>query len=835
MQPLRINTAVQGARRQVEYPVYQQPASAVSRGRSRRYPQQGGFRDQQGIPYNPRHRDMTPSSARSYSTSSSALPPHPPFEIIPDEVGRTPEIIDLSGDNLTEEEYRELLTKYLSIRIERKEPIDFNSAGEKSKTTWKKTTWRRLPDIDNVKAREEILRLDVQDKDADKGRGVSLRKKQNSLGPNASDALQRVTQELAAEVLDPRFQVVLAQFDSTCRKIVVDCQERVSWKHTTTGKTTRDRRKEAKRERTSITAHFKILPKPQHNAKELYLEQEQELYERQFRPQREQHDRELRQLQADREESEERLRQLNLRHLEGQRQLQEERHPRAAAFPQMPLNVQGMGGHPVHQPTGLNQQQRLGPPVHQAVPQMRLNDPRIQIQQMPGANQQRPPVHQATQGFANNQVPLQQMPPNRQMPPMGQRPSPTGQMPPLGQMAPNGQLSLNGQHPINGQVFPNGQRPPNVQILPNGQVPPIGQMPQQRPPPPFIPQNQFQQSGAPVQHPPIQTPTQGQQMPNNRVHQVPLFPGAQVPQQHPHMHGANPVARARTRARTPIIVETHNSRHHGTSQRRRDRSRSRSHSHPRNHHRSHSRSSSYYSDYSDSASSSPASELIFSEDEGSGTDITPLSRSSNGRSPRVYTRVHRTAHRSHRHRHDAGRRHVHASQHGRDHVRNSREHRVKVSSTPQLRTVPSVPLGDVLQMRDDAYERGRSKGRAEAEDKVDMHAESRKYRPERVDIHPEDRPWEYDGRDIPGVRPVTRGEKDRRMRGDRFNVRDWYEDDLVDQAFEEQEEIMRDQEEQGCRDFAFNRVPRRTYFTSGPARSTGVFGHHDRRGGGMRY
>lgn len=342
------------------------------------------------------------------------------------------EVSDLTGEHITEEQYRELLSEYIIVSFEKIEPHDrYDSAGEKAKPTWAKCTRRRMPNVDNAKAREEIQRLNLKDKEV-KDKSMSLLEKQQSLGQNAQDQITRMGCDLSAEEADPsRFHTVLEQISWTQRPIA-DGDKRFSKKHSSSKKKSHAK---TKYERATITAYFKRCPRPDQLASELYHRLELERREKQELLERQQRDRDVMQMEIRKEEA-------HLKRIREERLREQER---------------GHGQQQMH-------------PDQQLAPNQRM----VPNQQMPADQQMLP----------GQQIPLgQQRQAGQQMPPG--RPFNATQMPPqqghqMHQSAHAGQVPSQGTRPPNGQALP-----PGVRIMPttttttnknNGQTLPPPQM-----------------------------------------------------------------------------------------------------------------------------------------------------------------------------------------------------------------------------------------------------------------------------------------------------------------------------------------------------------------------
>lgn len=414
---------------------------------------------QQQTPY--AQRNIASPQQRSPYLSRDGPIPHPPFEIIPDELSRFIEVSDLTAENLTEEQYHEHLSTYVIIRFEKIEPHDkYDSDGERVIASWAKCTLRRQPNVDNGKTREEIQRLNKADKDRKKGNGISLLKKQQSLGAHAQDQVTRVGRDLAIEEQDPkRFHTVLEQLDWTERLVT-------HRKHSSSKRKIHERKQY---ERASITAYFRRCPRPDQVASELYRQLELDKYQQQGNLERQQQDLDMMQKREERDH-EQRVRDQKIRE---ERARQSRIHEERLLEQQM---AQSRG--PQHMQPGQHGQ----PMPNQGVP--------VLNQQQPG---QRQPIFPPNVG----QAPGQQYGPNgaqmRMAPQQGPPMYPLNgvQMPPQGTRPPN-----------NGQGLPQGVqgiRLPNGQVLPQGPQGPQGIR---------IPNNGQQMA-------PQQVPGPGMRLPNN--------------------------------------------------------------------------------------------------------------------------------------------------------------------------------------------------------------------------------------------------------------------------------------------------------------------------------
>lgn len=491
-----IFTTQQGGQHQVRFPqgFQQQQPQTTPQQPFQPVPQQGPFTPG-SIPCSP----QVPRQGGCFSSPDQV--PQPTHEIIPDHPRRSVEQIDLTGENLTEEEYFQLLCTYIVFRLEKTEPRDkYDAGGDRIKSTWARCTRHRPPNVDHAKTVAEIRRLNKKDRHPKKGKYPTLLKKQHSLGTKAQDQLARAQHDLSAEIRDSRFHVLLEQIDWRAKPLAKKHDKKAERR---ASKSKRESHSKERGEVVSITAYFKLCPKPEQVASELYTRLHLEKHGMQDQRERQEREQQLIQMRA-RENSireqrahEREVRELKIREgktpeekigeemiLDAQRFAQE----RARVQEQMGLNRGGTNAqqHPsLQRPLG-----QQAPHVHQAQPQQQWLPEGLQIPQ-------RPP-----QGFQLNrgqQVPLQQWPPQG---------VPLRQQPPAG--------------------FAHNHSGPQQQWPPQGnQVPPTG---------PF------------------------RQMPPQQSRQ--RAPVVQVPPPNPQMHGAKPLHRSTT----PIIVEYDNDSQSGSSQ-----------------------------------------------------------------------------------------------------------------------------------------------------------------------------------------------------------------------------------------------------------------------------
>lgn len=180
---------------------------------------------------------------------------------MPDEFDHFVEISDLTAATLTEDQYFQYLSTPITIRFEKIEPRSkYESTGERLRSTWLNCTRARLPNVDAVQADEEIQRLNRRDNK----KGLTLMKKQQSLGPNAQTQLTKAERDLSAAVQDRRFHIILKQLDWTERSIA-SLHKKGSKRHLS---------KKPRTEKVSMTAYFSRCPKPNQVPSTLYRQLE---------------------------------------------------------------------------------------------------------------------------------------------------------------------------------------------------------------------------------------------------------------------------------------------------------------------------------------------------------------------------------------------------------------------------------------------------------------------------------------------------------------------------------------------------------------------------------
>lgn len=223
-------------------------------------PPQGGHPPQQRPYSNP----SSPQLQRSYvPAQNQRKTPQSHGDIIPDEFGRFIEVSDLTAATFTEEKYYQYLSTPIAIRFEKIEPsTKYDSAGERVKSTWLNCTRTRLPNVDAAQAEDEIQRLNRKDNK----QGLTLMKKQQSLGPNAQTQLTKAERDLSAAVRDSRFSIILKQLDWT--------EKSMSQRHRKGSK--RHSSKKPRNERASITAYFSRCPRTNQVPSLLYRQLERE-------------------------------------------------------------------------------------------------------------------------------------------------------------------------------------------------------------------------------------------------------------------------------------------------------------------------------------------------------------------------------------------------------------------------------------------------------------------------------------------------------------------------------------------------------------------------------
>lgn len=792
----------------------------------------------------------------SHAQGNSALPrqrpsqlpvdtriPHPPPDLIPDQVSRFNKVSDLTSKNLTEQQYRDLLSSYTIIRLEKIEPYNGgNTTGEVVKSSWERCTRADLPNMDNEKARHAIQRLNEKDKEYKKGKGTTLLEKQKSLGKSAQDQVKEMERDLSAIEDDPQhFHTVLEQIDWK-EKLVVEKDEKPSSsrKHATTKKKSH---KKERYERVSIHLYFKRCPRPGQVASELYRQvyQQEERLERQapdWALEERAYEMGIHKWRVQEEQIRlERIRQERLLERERSRNQDQTQQRSAQHGPQTQPPGQQMppGQHvqlPQRQmPPGQQTQlpQRQMPPG----PQMPPGQQRPLGQQMP--TQGGPPMNQqAAAQMSQQQPPTQQMPPGQQRPPTQQVPAQGG--PPMNQQAAGSlpqQRPLVQQMPPSQQMQPGQQRPPLQPMPPQG-GPPVnqqaaGQMPQQQRPPTVCQPNIGQPQGHQQQGQPnvVQSqPHQGQQMHPPNVGQVPPpgvpgmrlpnngqmppqgIPGMRVPnnvQMPAQTSGANGNGANAHRSKTPIrVVYEHGKRS--------------------KHRKGHQRHCSVSQSRGGSSDSSTRHEQW--SDWGSDTEYSSMTSASG--SPRLTKAYHVKYHHGSSHKKARVPRYVEEPanfgvERGR---RPKRQHkmeerpdplyfmtgsdtRVKVpSAAPRAaRMAESIPVQNLAEIR--AYRAGCEDGKLAAEADA-PYLKAPRYRAAspryetmpRTEFHQE---YEQDSYGLPGVRRVTTSEIGRQMNLEdlaRMRTRPRYEDERDamfrhDQARktalarEELEEIMR--------------------------------------------
>lgn len=209
-----------------------------------------------------------------YRATPQVQAPHPSSNIVPHQLTRVAEHSDLRGENLTEEQYRDFLTEYIIYRFEKVEsPDQADSNGDHARGSWANCTRRRLPTVDKQEAKNAIDNLNREDR----RKGRTLLDKQRSLAPIQQDQLTKLEGDLSNEVqLDSRFQIVLAQADYTLKPIF-ETHESFSRRRNVTKRKVRD--KKNRYERTSITAYFKRVPRPEQVPSLLYRQLELEKHQ----------------------------------------------------------------------------------------------------------------------------------------------------------------------------------------------------------------------------------------------------------------------------------------------------------------------------------------------------------------------------------------------------------------------------------------------------------------------------------------------------------------------------------------------------------------------------
>lgn len=750
---------------------------ASHRGPAQMSPPQG--LRQQDVPHAP--RDATSPERRLPYLSRDGTIPHPHSDIIPDELSRFIEVSDLTAQNLTEEQYHELLSTYIIIRFEKIEPDNkYDSAGERVIASWAKCTRRLLPNVDNGKAREEIQRLNRADKDRRKGKGINLLKKQQSLGIHAQDQVTRAGRVLAIKECDPkRYHTILEQLDWTERPI--SRKDDKFRKHSSSRTKVREKKQY---ERASITAYFRRCPRPDQVASDLY--RHLELGKRQQQEQLErQRDWNMMQKKEEREH-EQRLHDQGIREEQARlSRIHEEWLLEQARTRNQEQMAQSRGPQQLHQ----GQQRNPGQPMlHQGAQRQPV--------QVPPPRQSIFP-HNAGQAQGQQQcgpIGAQMRMPSQQGPSM--------RLPNGSQMSPQG---INGQGPPQGVQ---GIRLPNGQVLPQGPQGPQGPQEPQGPQVYSVPNNGHQV-------PPQQVPGQGMRLPNH----------GQLPH---HMSGANGNVARPGRPTTPIrVVFEHE-----------EASKKNTHQQSRHSARSSSSSLARSEPYSDFASDSDESTLITEASFATGSPRVakvykyPNHSNSGSHKPRIPRYVEEPANfgidlrerrptRQHS-VYDRGR------PEGPTYVVTGSGNGAK---TPATRPVPNpVPIENNLTQIREAYRAGRMDQRIEDRQRTEaeeLHSTTRQYRPAplryngrsaaRAEIHQDRRERARDSEhdSPPEIRRVARSEIERQLEreleedlaGLRLGRDSRFDDDLDfmyphDQrrrearAFDEQEEIMREMEEE---------------------------------------
>lgn len=406
----------------------------------------------------------SPQLQGSYpSAQSRERTPQSHGDIIPDEFGRFIEVSDLTAATFTEERYHQYLSTPITIRFEKIEPsAKYDSAGEKIKSTWLNCTRTRLPNVDAAQAEDEIQRLNRRDNK----KGLTLMKKQQSLGPNAQTQLTKAERDLSAAVQDPRFNIILKQLDWS--------EKSISQRHGKGSK--RQSSKKPRKERASITAYFSRCPRTNQVPSMLYRQLEREKIQAQAQSEeqrqlisalkdREQRDRRERERMAEHKIRQEEAianrmqEQQMMSQQQQQRSMGQQMHPN----PQAPY-LQGHVSGPQHQPgSALDGHIQTFPPQQTGLqPQVYVQGRPIVTQQL-GSVPQQHPQFQLNSGHQQQGHPQQApnvlgMAPQafRQMPPQQGPPHNFGQTPPHPQQGlpvrgPNGQYvhqPINGNRPI---------------------------------------------------------------------------------------------------------------------------------------------------------------------------------------------------------------------------------------------------------------------------------------------------------------------------------------------------------------------------------------------------
>lgn len=406
----------------------------------------------------------SPQSQDSYpSAQTQERAPRSYGDIIPDEFGRFIEVSDLTAATFTEEKYHQYLSTPITIRFEKIEPsAKYDSAGEKVKSTWLNCTRTRLPSVDAAQSEDEIQRLNRRDNK----KGLTLMKKQQSLGPNAQTQLTKAERDLSAAVQDTRFNIILKQLDWT-EKSISQRQGKGSKRHSS---------RKPRKERASITAYFSRCPRTNQVPSMLYRQLEREKFQAQAQSEQQRQvlsalkDREQRDKREREETAEHKIRQEEtianrmqeqqmIPQQQQQRSMGQQMHPNTQApyFQSPASGPQHQPGPTLHghiqscppQQTGLQPQmyaqgrsimdQQLGSVPQQQHPHFQLNNGRGQVHPQPPPNG----LGMLPQAFGQN--PLHQGPPQnfRQMPPHPQQGIPV--------RGPNGEFvhqPINGNRPI---------------------------------------------------------------------------------------------------------------------------------------------------------------------------------------------------------------------------------------------------------------------------------------------------------------------------------------------------------------------------------------------------
>ncbi|KAJ4392101.1 hypothetical protein N0V93_005723 [Gnomoniopsis smithogilvyi] len=371
----------------------------------------------------------SPQTQRSYpSFQNPGRVPQSHDDIIPNEFGRFIEVSDLTAETFTEDKYYQYLSTPIMIRFEKAEPRSkYDAAGEKVSSTWLNCTRTRLPNVDTAQADEEIQRLNRRDSK----KGLTLMKKQQSLGPNAQMQLTKAERDLSAAVQDGRFNIILKQLDWTERSVVK--------RHVTGSK--RHPNKRPRKERTSITAYFSRCPRPNQVSSTLYRQLEMERLQAQAQADQQRQEQDVTALRAreaqdqDERKHEEKMAEHRVRQEEA---IANRMHEQRMMFQQQQQSHQmsqhqtgpGPQGYPQGQPTTISQQAGPLPQGH--------------IQSHPHLGQQpepRPQQHPHFQPHNKDQRGRPQMPINfqgmplprfRQMAPQQGPPQNFRQVPPQG-------------------------------------------------------------------------------------------------------------------------------------------------------------------------------------------------------------------------------------------------------------------------------------------------------------------------------------------------------------------------------------------------------------------